>query len=298
MGIPKRGDQAKSAEAPWAKEEAERNRVKFIHRFSMPVVSLFMSRISVLGLVLLVAVQQIRAWRVDSMVKNLMPTVIRVNDVGRAELVRLDGDYIPEEPEVRNQLHALTRRMFDRNGFTLPEAIQVNGAFLVGEAFETWVKQAKADLKSVAAGKDMKRARILYCHIERVSAAKSKEGTRAIIRFATDGLSENGAVAANTAQGYEVVLDFRVGDWIKTDDKDERDKWLGWNPLGIRVHRYQVHPYMGADVPLQVGDPGNVTPVDLPGKTASYAPGSQPDVQTLAAQEASATATTPLKPNH
>jgi len=277
----RRKDEAQ--ESPWAKEEAERNRVKYFHRFTVPTASLFTARIGILLLAGLLIFREVRAWRVDNKVKNMIPMIVRVNDVGRAEVVRLDTDYIPEEPEVRYQLIALVQRMFSRNGFTLPEAIQVNGAFLVGEAFETWVKQAKEDLKNVAIGKDLRRVRILYCHIDRVAQAKTSNGTRAIVRFATDSLAENGAVIRGSAQGYEAVLDFRIGDWVKTDKQEVRDNWLSWNPLGMRLYRYQVHQYQGADVQLAAGDPGNLTTVPVQMTGGAPGPESVPDVNTAQA---------------
>lgn len=263
-------------ETPWTEEEIQRGRVGWVTRYTSPIARLFAQKWSITGLILLLLFQQVRVWRMDSVVRNFVPLVIRINDVGKAEVVHLDTAWLPEEPEIRNQIQSLVVRMFARNGFTLPESIELNSAYLVGEAYKEWVRQAKEDLKLVAGLKSLRRVRILYLQIERVAQAKSPQGTRATVRFATDELTENGAVVANSAKGYEVSMDFRVGDWIQTEDDEVRKKWTTRNPLGLRLLRYQVQQYVGTDVPLQEG----AQVVILPGNTADYAPGTAPDVNT------------------
>jgi hypothetical protein len=110
-----------------------------------------------------------------------------------------------------------------------------------------------------------------------------------VIRFATDDLTENGAVVAGSAKGYEATFDFRVGDWLKTDKPDERKNWTTRNPLGLRLLRYQVQQYQGADV----ADQNAQMVVNLPGRTADYAKGAYyPDV--YSAQQDYATTGLPL----
>ena len=263
-------------ETPWTEEEIQRSRVGWATRFTSPIARLFAQKWGIAGLVLLLLFQQVRMWRMDNVVKNFVPLVVRINDVGKSEVVHLDTAWVPEEPEIRNQIQGLVVRMFARNGFTLPEAIELNGAYLVGEAYRDWVRQAKEDLKLVAGLQSLRRVRILYLQIERVAQAKTPQGTRATVRFATDELTENGAVIANSAKGYEVSMDFRVGDWVKTDDDEARKKWTTRNPLGLRLLRYQVQQYVGTDVPVQDA----TQTVVLPGHTADYAQGAALDVNT------------------
>ena len=267
---PSRGD------APWAEEELQRGRVGWASRYTSPIARLFAQKWIIAGLLALVLFQQVRVWRMDSVVRNFVPLVVKINDVGKSEVVHLDTAWIPEEPEVRNQIQGLVVRMFARNGFTLPEAIELNGGYLVGEAYRDWVKQAKDDLKLVAGLQSLRRVRILYLQIERIAQAKTPQGTRATVRYATDELTENGAVIANSAKGYEVSLDFRVGDWVKTEDDEARKKWTTRNPLGLRLIRYQVQQYVGTDVAMQ----DSTQTVLLPGRTADYAPGTALDVNT------------------
>lgn len=278
-------------EAPWTAEEVKRGRISWASKFTGPTARLFAQKWMIFGALIAVLFQQAIMWRVTGVYKNARPIVVRVNDVGRAEVVRLDTEYIPEEPEVRSQLQALVVRMFARNGFTLPEAIELNGAYLLGEAYRGWVKQAKDDLRIVAGQQGLKRVRILYMQIDRVAAAKTPGGTRATVRFATDDLTENGAVTAGSAKGYEITMDFRIGDWLKTEDEEIRQKWVVRNPLGLRLMRYQVQQYLGSDV--QVVD--SVQPINLTGTTASYAPGTAPDVNS--AQSDQATKGLPLAPS-
>jgi len=269
-------------EEPWTAEEVKRSRLSWAAAFTGPTARLFIQKWAIGGLLLLVLFLELRMWRVEGVLKGFKPIIVRVNDVGRSEVVRLDTDFVPEEPEIRNQLQSLVIRMFARNGFTLPEAIELNGSYLLGEAYRLWVKQAKEDLKVVAGQQGLKRVRILYMQIDRVASAKTPAGTRATVRFATDDLTENGAVTPNSAKGYEITMDFRVGDWVKTEDEEIRQKWVVRNPLGLRLMRYQVQQYVGSDVNLS----DSVTPVLLHGTTASYAPGTAPDVNTAQTDQA------------
>jgi hypothetical protein len=94
--------------------------------------------------------------------------------------------------------------------------------------------------------------RILRIDIESPSKAKTRQGTIANVRYATDGTSLSGAVIPNTSQGWETIINFRVGDYPQNitgrDAVQIKEQWLTRNPLGLRVMDFRVTRYVGADV--------------------------------------------------
>lgn len=173
--------------------------------------------------------------------------VVRINDVGRAEAVRLDADYSPQEPEIRDSLERFVTRFYTRNGFAVPEAIEALPLYLDTPIFEVWRKELIAALPEIAAGQGLLRCRILSCRIDNPASAKTT-GTTAYVRIATDEMSNTGGLIPNSAKGYEVVLKFKMGVYPNIKDPVTKDQWVVRNPLGVKVLDIQRTRYIGADV--------------------------------------------------
>lgn len=242
----------KRASTPWGEEEIKLARLGFLRVHQTNQANLLMSRLVNLGLIFMVCLQFFVNLKVSKNNGTLKPVVVRINDVGRAEAIRLDEDWVPEEKDIRDALERLVERMYTRNGFETPKAIELNGLYLLGDAFDKWKKEALDDLPLVTKGENLRRVRILRCDIEKPTEAKSGAGTVAHIRFATDNMTGTGAALPNTAQGWEVTMRFRVGDYpqnIKGNDAQaKKDQWVTRNPLGMRCLTYRLTRYIGEDV--------------------------------------------------
>jgi hypothetical protein len=176
------------------------------------------------------------------------PIVIRINDVGRAEVVRLDTDYIPNEPELRSQIERFVIRYYTRNGFEVPEALDALPAFMDGPIYDTWRKEAMASLTDISKGEGLRRVRILSCSVLYPHIAKTT-GTTATLRIATDEMTPTGAFIAGKSQGWEINLRFKTGiypDFQKNEAA--KDAWCTRNPLGTKILDIQRIRYNGADV--------------------------------------------------
>ncbi len=260
---------------PYTLEDMKLARAHFVALHATPKTALLLSRFANVLMAMGIVVVLMIHWRQQVDFKRTLPIVVRVNDVGRAEAVRVDEMYIPEEPEVVNSLELLVMRMFSRNPFTLPEAIELNGIYLTGDGLERWVKQAREDLAKAATGNGLKRVRILQCRLENLGQARASSGARAFIRYALDDCDQTGAYRPGTSTGHEIALEFMLGDYVKTTDNDLRQAWVRRNPLGVKVLRYQVTRYQGADVELADPSQADSGVRRLPGPTESYAPGAQ-----------------------
>lgn len=236
----------------WGEEEIKVARLGFLRVHQTNQANLLLARLVNLGFIFLVCLLLFVIVRLSKNNGTLKPVVVRINDVGRAEAIRLDEDWVPEEKDLRDGIERLVERMYTRNGFETPRAIELNGLYLLGDGFDKWKKEALEDLPLVTKGENLRRVRILRCDIEKPSEAKTGAGTVAHVRFATDSMSITGAALPNTAQGWEVTMRIRAGDYpqnIKGNDaQQKKDQWVTRNPLGLRCLSYRLTRYIGEDV--------------------------------------------------
>lgn len=233
---------------PYAAEDAALARKSWLAAHATPKAAILAGKLLNLILTGLLIYLVVALQRSERARGNMPVMIVRVNDVGRAEAVRLDKDYIPNEPELRDQLERFTIRYYTRHGFSIPEAIESLPLYLSDALFQDWRKEAMEALSQIAVGNGLKRVRILSCRIDNPSLAKTT-GTTATIRIATDDLSQSGAVLPQTAQGYEVTVRFKIGMYPTTiKDDAKKDQWVVRNPLGIKVMDIQRTRYIGSDV--------------------------------------------------
>lgn len=244
---------ASSRAYPFATEEAELARKGWIHANLNPKAAIFIGKVVALLSFSLNILLVFALLRVTLDQGKMRVMVVRINDVGRAEAVRLDTTWLPEEPELRNQVETFVLRYYTRNPFALPEAIDALPIYLDAPVYEAWRKEAMEALSQVAKGEGLKRVRILSCSIQYPNLAKTT-GTTARVRVALDGLAPNGAFLGGTTEGWEITLRFKAGiypDIVKAGvakAEAAKDAWIVRNPLGLKILEISRVRYLGSDV--------------------------------------------------
>ncbi len=241
-----------SPEFPFSLEEAQIARQSFLRAHMTPKVAILAGKLLNLFLVCVIGYGAFHYLRLHRKLGEMKVMYVRINDIGRAEAVRLDQDYTPQEPEIREQIERFVTRYYTKQGFSIPEALEALPLFMDQGLYQIWRKQALEDLNAIAAGQGLRRVRILSCRIENPAAAKTS-GTQAIVRFATDAMTNTGAFAGGVPEGFESVIRFRVGIFPEVKDQDgqkgsARDQWIVRNPLGMKVSEIQQTRYIGSDV--------------------------------------------------
>ena len=237
---------------PFREEDAEISRQSFLRAHMTPKVAILAGKLFNLLLVTLLAYMSFNFVKLQKKLGDMKVMIVRINDVGRAEAVRLDTDYTPQEPELREQMERFVIRFYTKQGFSIPEAIEALPGYMEQGIYDKWRKQAMEDLTQIASGQGLRRVRILSCRIDNPADSKTT-GTTATVRFATDAMTTNGAFAGGVPEGYEAVIRFKIGVYPELKDKDgkgssARDQWIVRNPLGMKVSSIEQTRYIGADV--------------------------------------------------
>ena len=237
---------------PFREEDAEISRQSFLRAHMTPKVAILAGKLFNLLLVTLLAYMTFNFVKLNKKLGDMKPYVVRINDVGRSEVVRLDTDYLPQEPELREQMERFVIRYYTKQGFSIPEAIEALPGYMEQGIYDKWRKQAMEDLTQIASGQGLRRVRILSCRIDNPADSKTT-GTTATVRFATDAMTTNGAFAGGIPEGYEAVIRFKIGVYPELKDKDgkgssARDQWIVRNPLGMKISSIEQTRYIGADV--------------------------------------------------
>ena len=237
---------------PFREEDAEISRQSFLRAHMTPKVAILAGKLFNLLLVSLLAYMTFNFVKLQKKLGDMKVMIVRINDVGRAEAVRLDTDYLPQEPELREQMERFVIRYYTKQGFSIPEAIEALPGYMEQGIYDKWRKQAMDDLTQIASGQGLRRVRILSCRIDNPADSKTT-GTTATVRFATDSMTTNGAFAGGIPEGYEAVIRFKIGVYPELKDKDGkgnsvRDQWIVRNPLGMKVSSIEQTRYIGADV--------------------------------------------------
>lgn len=233
---------------PYAAEEAELARKGWIHANMNPKAAILIGKVVSLLSFALNIVLAYALLKVTLDHGRMRVMIVRVNDVGRAEAVRLDTTWVPEEPELRDQVERFVVRYYTRNPFSIPEAIDALPIYMDAPVYEAWRKDAMDALGQVARGEGLKRVRILSCSILYPNQAKTT-GTTARVRIGLDELAPNGAFIGGKTEGWEVTLRFKAGvypDFVKSDAA--KDAWIVRNPLGLKFLEISRVRYLGADV--------------------------------------------------
>lgn len=250
--------QRQNAAYPFAEEEARLARQSWWAAHATPKAAILISKITILLMFIGLAVSIGFNFYLAQKAANTKTIVVRVNDVGRAEAVRLDTAYVPAEPELRYQIEEFTTRYYQRDGFSVPAALDLLQEYLAPKLFMPWAKSLTGQLNDIAAGNNLKRVRILSCRILDPSLASTR-GTTAVIRVALDSIGSNGALLNKDPEGWEVTMDFKTGSYPSLTDQQAKDQWVVRNPLGIQVLGIQETRYIGADV----ADPNAARIIDL-----------------------------------
>jgi len=232
---------------PFHAEDAAVARQSWLSAHMTPKAAILAGKLLNLALVAILCIVLVQFGALYRKLGEQKVVVVRINDVGRAEAVRLDADYTPQEPEIRDSLERFVTRFYTRNGFAVPEAIEALPLYLDTPIFDVWRKDMMATLPDIAQGIGLVRVRILNCRIDNPAGAKTT-GTTAYIRIATDDMSNTGALIPSSAKGYEVVIKFKMGVYPNIKDGTLRDQWVVRNPLGVKVLDIQRTRYTGQDV--------------------------------------------------
>jgi len=232
---------------PFAEEDAIIARQGFLRANLTPKTAILVGKLAILGQTVLLFIMVFLFLKQQAALGKIPVFVVRINDVGRAEAIRLDTDYIPQEPELRDALERFVTRYYTRNGFAVPEAIEALPPYLDAALFDVWRKEMMAALPEIGSGVGLLRVRVLNCRIENPAQSRTI-GTTAYIRIATDDMSNTGALVPGTAKGYEVVLKFKTSVYPNIKEANLKDQWVVRNPLGVKVLDITRTRYIGADV--------------------------------------------------
>lgn len=258
LSLPPVSQASQSRSFPFAEEDARIARQSWMAAHMTPKAAILAGKIlNLLMLLLLIAslIWGALGWFRVGQAKVL---VVRVNDVGRSEVVNLDNAYVPSEPELRYQLEEFVTRYYERNGFDLPRAAELIPEYLAPGPLKAWKAEIQAALPEISAGQKLRRVRILACRIDHPVLAATT-GANATVRIALDPMSANGAIAGADPEGWEITFPFKTGMYPNLTDAIQRDQWIVRNPLGIQVLDIQQTRYIGADV----NDPNSARIIDL-----------------------------------